>query len=109
MLRSTRVTVCAVALAVPSAAWAHGSYVHVLGTVIAADDRHVELKTDAKASVTVLLTKDTKYLRKGAPVGRDELKVGARVLIDASKKGEELEAKELRIVPAPSASPGGPR
>jgi hypothetical protein len=81
---------------------AHGDFTHVLGTVTAMDAAHVEVKTKAGKVVSVKLTEATKYTKDGAAAAAKDMQVGQRVAVEARKKGEDLEAAEVKlgVVPA---------
>ncbi len=64
---------------------AHGTGLHVLGTVVAIDATHVEVKTTKGQTVDVRVTKQTHYREKGNTKGGTLPQVGDRVVIDATK------------------------
>jgi hypothetical protein len=47
-----------------SAAFAHGNGQHVLGTVTAIDEKHMEIRTTKGAMVSVELNKQTRFKSK---------------------------------------------
>ena len=63
---------------------AHGEATHLMGTVTAVTADTVAIKDTAGKSVVVMLAKTTKYLKdkKAAVIG--DLKVGTRVMINAT-------------------------
>ena len=77
--------------------WAHGGKPHVMGTVQAVDERHVEVKTQDGKVVSALLTKDTKYVRGKATALRSDLKVGQRVVVHLTGEGKDLTVTEVRL------------
>ena len=79
---------------------AHGGMTHIMGTVTAIDTRHVELKTKEGKTVSVLLTKDTKYLQGNAAAALPDIKVGQRVVVEATGKGDKMTASEIHLAPA---------
>lgn len=82
-------------LFVSAIAFAHGSGQHVLGTVTAIDEKHVEVKTPKGATVTVKLTKQTRFKEKGNPKATEPPAVGDRVVIEATKDDNVLIATEV--------------
>lgn len=81
---------------------AHEGKPHVMGTVTTLDAEHLVVQTKEGKTISILLNKATQY-RKGevAATGAD-LKVGDRVVVDATGERETLTASEIRF-----ASPGG--
>ena len=93
-----------------SAAWAHGSGQHVLGTVTAIDGSHIEVKTPKGAAVSVKVTKHTRYIEKGNPKSTDLPAIGDRVVIEATKEKSTLTATEVHYSPAKKApAPAAPQ
>lgn len=84
-----------VVAAAPSGA--HPGFEHYVGAITAVDDEHVEVKTE-KATVSLRVNDQTKYLRKGQDVHREEAKVGAKVVVDARREKGALVAKEIHFV-----------
>lgn len=68
-----------------SFAFAHGTGQHVLGTVTAIDAKHIEVKTPKGATVSVALTKQTRFKQKGNPKSTEPPSVGDRVVIEATR------------------------
>ena len=93
-----------------SAAWAHGSGQHVLGTVTAIDDTHIEVKTPKGKMVSVMLTKQTHFKAKGNPSSTEPPAIGDRVVIEATKDKKALTATDVHYsaakkVAAPPQAP----
>ena len=83
--------------------FAHGNETHVMGTVAALDAQHVVVKTKDGETTSILLHKETKYHKgKAAATGAD-LKVGDRVVVHATGKGDTLTASEIRFASAGEA------
>ena len=82
---------------ISTAAFAHGSGQHVLGTVTAIDSKHMEVKTQKGATVSVNLTKDTRFKEKGRPKSTEMPLVGDRVVIEATKDNKILTAIEVHF------------
>lgn len=97
-------------LGIATFSWAHGTGQHVLGTVTAIDGQHIEVKTSKGATVSVNLTKDTRFKQKGNPKATQPPAVGDRVVIEAIKDETDkrvLTATEVyysaaKTVPAPA-------
>ncbi len=83
--------------------WAHGGKPHVMGTVQAVDEHHVEVKTQDGKVVSASLTDKTKYFKAKAPVSRASLKVGKRVVLHLEGEGKEQTVTEVRIGSGKSA------
>jgi hypothetical protein len=83
---------------------AHGGMIHVMGTVTAMTDHSVTVETTDKKSVEVLLTEETTYMNGSKPSGKNELKIGDRVVIHAVKVKEALQAHEVRFSQTAPAS-----
>ena len=89
-----RYCVLAVALlCFTAAAFAHGNNQHVLGTVTAIDAKHIEVKTNKGAIVSIGLTKQTRFREKNRPKSTLAPAVGDRVVIEAMR--DEKDAKVL--------------
>jgi hypothetical protein len=80
-------------LIVTASAFAHGNTQHVLGTVAAIDAKHIEVKTNKGTTVSVGLTKQTRYIEKGNPKSILPPSIGDRVVIEAIR--EEKDSKGL--------------
>jgi hypothetical protein len=101
--------IMAVALTFTSTAvLAHGSGQHVLGTVMAIDADHMEVKTSKGATVSVKLTKETRFKEKGNPKSTELPVAGDRVVIDAMKEKKVLTAIEVHFSAAKRASAPAP-
>ena len=93
-------------LFISTASFAHGTDQHVLGTVMAIDATHVEVKTQKGKTVAVQVNKQTRFKEKGNPKGANLPVVGDRVVIEATKDDKTLLATEIHFsaatrVPAP--------
>lgn len=98
-------------LLMSTTAFAHGTGQHVLGTVTAIDDTHIEVKTPKGATVSVLIDKQTRFKAKRAPKLNEPPEVGDRVVIEATKDEKKgLIATEVHFAAAkrvPQAAPPG--
>jgi hypothetical protein len=82
-----------------STVWAHGTEQHILGTVTAVRDGHLEVKTPKGETVSVQLTDQTRYRKKGE-LARSLPQTGDRVVIDITKNGPSLVATEVQFAGA---------
>jgi hypothetical protein len=102
-----RLVLAALCLTLPSIAFAHGTGQHVLGTVVAIDEKHLEVKTQKGTTVEVQITKQTRFKEKDRPKSTNLPAVGDRVVIDAIKDEKALTATEVHFSsskkPAPPA------
>ena len=81
----------------PTAALAHGTGQHVLGTVVAIDAKHLEVKTQKGTTVEVQINKQTRFKQKGNPKGANLPVVGDRVVVEAIKDDKTLTATEVHF------------
>ena len=100
-------------LFISAASFAHGADQHVLGTIMAIDSTHVEIKTTKGQSVNVRLNKQTRYRDESNPKGANMPTVGDRVVVKATKsekKGDNVlvatevhfsSTKRVPILPQP--------
>lgn len=84
-------------LFVSTASFAHGTGLHVLGTVMTIDATHVEVKTPKGQTVDVQVNKQTRFKEKGNPKGANLPVVGDRVVIEATKDDKVLLAIEIHF------------
>ena len=82
-------------------AFAHGDKPHVMGTVAAVDAQHMVVQTKKGKTLSILLNKATQYRKGEAAATGAALKVGDRVVVEATGEGDTLTASEIRF-----ASPG---
>jgi len=85
-------------------AFAHGSGQHVLGTVTEIDRDHIQVKTQKGGTVTVKVTKTTRFKEKDHPNSSELPVAGDRVVIDAVKEKKGLTATEVHFSPAKKAA-----
>lgn len=83
----------------PGAVFAHAGHNHhkVMGTVVAIDGTHIDVKTTAGAKVAVPLTSSTMFMRGDAMAKASDVRTGTRVVIELSEKGNAENVK----LPAP--------
>ena len=94
MWLSLIVTLTCLFISMPS--FATGTDQHVLGTVMAIDAKHLEIKT-SKGLVNVQVNKKTRYKDERNPKGANVPKVGDRVIIKATKDDKVLLATEIHF------------
>ena len=92
-------------LMMSTTAFAHGSGHHVLGTVTAIDEKHIEVKTPQGAAVSVKLTKQARFKAKGNPESTEPPAVGNRVVIEATQEDKILTATEIQYYSARENAP----
>ncbi|HEY4357244.1 MAG TPA: DUF5666 domain-containing protein [Acidobacteriaceae bacterium] len=80
-----------------TAAWAHNGMIHVIGTVTSVTDASISVKGSDGKTQTVALVAATKYLKGEKAITAKDIKAGDRVVIHATKKGEQLVAAEVKI------------
>jgi hypothetical protein len=101
-----RLIVTVMCLFISALSFAHDGDQHVLGTIMAIDATHVEVKTSKGQSVNVRVNKKTLYKDQRNPKDANVPEVGDRVVIKATKEGKVLVATEVHFsaakrVPAP--------
>ena len=79
------------------AAYAHNGMEHVMGTVTAMTDSSISVKTMNGTVRTVVLSKDTKFLKGDAAITMKQIKVGDHIVIHAAKKEGKLVAAEVKV------------
>jgi hypothetical protein len=84
-------------------AWAHGTGLHVLGTVAEITADHVNVRVPNGNTVTVTVNAKTRYRTKKGTTPKPQ--VGDRVVIEAAKNGDALLAVEIQFSPPPASVP----
>jgi hypothetical protein len=92
-----RLTVTLVSLFISTPSFAHDGDQHVLGTIMAIDATHVDVKTSKGQSVNVRVNKKTLYKDQRNPKDANVPEVGDRVVIKATKEGKVLVATEVHF------------
>ena len=92
-----RLVLVMLCLAVTAPAFAHGTGQHVLGTVVAIDGKHLEVKTQKGTTVEVQINKQTRFKEKDHPKSTNLPTVGDRVVIEAIKDEKTLTATEVHF------------
>lgn len=89
-----RLIITLTCLFISTPSFAHGADQHILGTIMAIDAAHVEIKTTKGQPVNVRINKKTRYKDESNPKGATMPKVGDRVVVKAMK-GEKKDDKVL--------------
>ena len=91
----------AVILTSPAQLLGHEGHKHkVMGTVAALDASHVEIETkDEKKKVSVLVNKETKYLRGKTPATAADIQIGDRIVVTVVEKEHKKIAREILLAP----------
>ncbi|HVT17246.1 MAG TPA: hypothetical protein VHQ90_13845 [Thermoanaerobaculia bacterium] len=84
-------------LILPTLAVAHGAG-HVMGTIAAFDQEHLEIKTTAGKTVSVKLGSATKYFRGPDKASAADLAVGMRAMVHLAA---DKSAAEVHLPAAP--------
>lgn len=88
-----RLIVTLTCLFISTPSFAQGTDQHVLGTIMAINATHVEIKTPKGQTVDVRVNKKTQYKDANNPKGANVPEVGDRVIIKAiksEKKGDKV-------------------
>jgi ribosomal protein S1 len=64
---------------------AHGNYQHVMGTVTKISENSITVQTTTNDTVEVAISPETKFSKADAATALQELRVGDRVVIHATK------------------------
>lgn len=99
MNRTTRTTISRflAATILAATALAHGGFEHVMGTVSKVTAQSVTVTTAAKKNVDVGLNAKTTYTKGDKAATAADMKVGDRVVIDATEVNELLTAASVKI------------
>jgi hypothetical protein len=92
-----------VVLVFPALAFAHGSGRHIMGTVADVDAQHVVVKTKDGKTQSVLVNDKTTYSKGKAAATSADLKVGDRIVVHTTGKGDPLTAGEIHFSSAGKA------
>ena len=103
-----RLVLAALCISFASAAFAHGTGQHVLGTVVAIDAKHLEVKTQKGTTVDVQINKQTRFKEKDHPKSTNLPEVGDRVVIEAVKDEKTLTATEVHFSSIKKQTPPTP-
>lgn len=89
------------------AAIAHDGHIHtIMGTVMARDDKHLEVKTPSGEVLSIALNDKTTTVRDKKKVTFSEVQVGRRVVVGIGNGEDPLIAGEIQVgVLAPPVKP----
>lgn len=68
-----------------------------MGKVTQITDKSITVQTKDNDHQEIALSKTTRYEKNGAVGGRQDVKIGDRVIIDAEKAGDKLTANIIRF------------
>ncbi|PWT98092.1 MAG: hypothetical protein C5B51_29905 [Terriglobia bacterium] len=95
--KGTAVSVLFLLVAGAQVAFAHGGFEHVMGTVTQVSADKVTVETTGKKTAHVDLTPKTTYTRDNKNVAAGDMKVGDRVVIDATETAGKLTAASIKL------------
>ena len=88
----------ALALTLPAYVRAHEGHAHkVMGTIAAARDNSLEVKTRDGKTVTIVLNEKTAIVRGKEKLDTAALKAGERVVVDVGNGKEPMTAREVKL------------
>jgi hypothetical protein len=94
--------VAALLVALPGvSALAHEAGARGIGVVERVDAGRIVLKARDGHSLAYAVTPETRFVRAGKPVGREQVEVGERAVVHATPAGEGMRATEVRLGKAP--------
>jgi hypothetical protein len=77
---------------------AHDGHVHrIMGTVTVKDAKHLEVKTPGGETLSIAISDKTFATRAKRKVALDEIKPGARVVVDIGNGEDPLIAGEIQV------------
>jgi hypothetical protein len=105
MTRKWMIGALALWLVVPAAVYAHAGHVHrIMGTVMAHDEKHLEVKTPSGEVLSIAVTEKTFVTRAKKKVALAELQAGRRVVVDIGDGEDPLIAGEIQLGAAKPAT-----
>jgi hypothetical protein len=88
----------AASLVIPAAVYAHAGHVHkIMGTVMARDARHVEVKTPSGEVLSIAVNDKTSVVRAKKKITYDDVQTGRRVVVDIGDGEDPLIAREIEV------------
>ena len=88
----------ALSLVAPAFVYAHAGHVHkIMGTVMALDDRHVEVKTPSGEVLSIAVNDKTSVVRAKRKITFSEVQTGRRVVVDIGDGEDPLIAREIEL------------
>jgi hypothetical protein len=87
------------------AAWAHEGYTHtIMGTVMARDATHVDVKTPGGEILSIVLNGKTVVMCEKRKASISDVQVGRRVVVDIGNGEDPLIAGEIQLGVAEAAT-----
>ena len=81
-----------------NAVWAHEGHTHtIMGTVMARDAKHVEVKTPSGETLSIALNAKTVVLREKRKASISDVQVGRRLVVDIGSGEDPLIAGEIQV------------
>jgi len=105
---SKRIGIAALMIATLGAgtAFAHDGHIHtIMGTVMARDDKHLEVKTPSGEVLSIAVNEKTTTVRDKKKVAFSEVQVGRRVVVGIGNGEDPLIAGEIQVGVAAPATP----
>ena len=88
----------AASLVIPASVYAHAGHVHkIMGTVMARDARHVEVKTPSGEVLSIAVNDKTSVVRAKKKITYDDVQTGRRVVVDIGDGEDPLIAREIEV------------
>jgi len=88
----------AASLVIPAAVYAHAGHVHkIMGTVMARDATHVEVKTPSGEVLSIAVNDKTSVVRAKKKITYDDVQTGRRVVVDIGDGEDPLIAREIEV------------
>ena len=88
----------AASLVIPAVSYAHAGHVHkIMGTVMARDDKHVEVKTPSGEVLSIAVNDKTSVVRAKKKITYDDVQTGRRVVVDIGDGEDPLIAREIEV------------
>lgn len=105
MIKALGVLTIVLGVSIP-AAMAHDGHAHtIMGTVVARDATHLEVKTPSGEVLSIQITDKTTFTRAKKKVAADDVKVGGRVVVDIGNGEDPLIARGIQVGAAAAAKP----
>jgi hypothetical protein len=84
---------------------AHGGHSHVvMGTVLSIAENRIEIQTKDAKKTSVLLRDNTIIRRGNVKAASTDLKIGDRIVVDATQEKDVLVATTIRLAAAPQTA-----
>ena len=101
MMKRCGILVVTLVLLLGIALPAHEGKTHIMGTVTEIGESHIVVKTREGKLVKIPFDKDTLFRRGKGEAKAADMKVGHRIVVDVTGRGDRQKASEIRL------SPGG--